>query len=45
MVGMREKGGERFAYHPPSYASGSEGVIGWTPSTDSILVFEWRLGG
>ncbi|XP_060264888.1 FK506-binding protein 15 isoform X15 [Ovis aries] len=42
MVGMR-KGGKRLLIIPPACASGSEGVIGWTPSTDSILVFEVEI--
>ncbi|XP_006865795.1 PREDICTED: FK506-binding protein 15 [Chrysochloris asiatica] len=39
MLGMR-KGGKRLLVIPPSCAAGSEGVIGWSPTTDSILVFE-----
>ncbi|XP_057576498.1 FK506-binding protein 15 isoform X2 [Hippopotamus amphibius kiboko] len=39
MVGMK-KGGKRLLIIPPACAAGSEGVIGWIPSTDSILVFE-----
>ncbi|XP_047380097.1 FK506-binding protein 15 isoform X1 [Sciurus carolinensis] len=39
MLGMR-KGGKRLLIIPPACAAGSEGVIGWTQSTDSILVFE-----
>ncbi|XP_020015933.2 FK506-binding protein 15 isoform X2 [Castor canadensis] len=39
MVGMK-KGGKRLLIVPPACAVGSEGVIGWIPSTDSILVFE-----
>ncbi|KAM4876958.1 FK506-binding protein 15 isoform 2-T2 [Thomomys bottae] len=39
MLGMK-KGGKRLLIVPPSCATGSEGVIGWTPSVDSILVFE-----
>lgn len=39
MLGMK-KGGKRLLIIPPSCAVGSEGVIGWTSSTDSILVFE-----
>ncbi|XP_059957363.1 FK506-binding protein 15 isoform X2 [Mesoplodon densirostris] len=42
MVGMR-KGGKRLLIIPPACAAGSEGVIGWTPSTDSILVFEVEI--
>ncbi|XP_007934956.1 FK506-binding protein 15 [Orycteropus afer afer] len=39
MLGMK-KGGKRLLIIPPSCAAGSEGVIGWTQATDSILVFE-----
>ncbi|XP_062937913.1 FK506-binding protein 15 isoform X2 [Cynocephalus volans] len=39
MLGMK-KGGKRLLIIPPACAAGSEGVIGWTQSTDSILVFE-----
>ncbi|XP_036914954.1 FK506-binding protein 15 isoform X2 [Sturnira hondurensis] len=39
MLGMK-KGGKRLLIIPPACAAGSEGVIGWTPSTDSVLVFE-----
>ncbi|XP_037707085.1 FK506-binding protein 15 isoform X2 [Choloepus didactylus] len=39
MLGMR-KGGKRLLIIPPAYAAGSEGVIGWFQSMDSILVFE-----
>ncbi|XP_045152526.1 FK506-binding protein 15 [Echinops telfairi] len=39
MLGMK-KGGKRLLIIPPSCAAGSEGVIGWTPASDSILVFE-----
>ncbi|KAM9206445.1 FK506-binding protein 15 isoform 2-T2 [Dugong dugon] len=39
MLGMR-KGGKRLLIIPPSCATGSEGVIGWTQATNSILVFE-----
>ncbi|XP_036711029.1 FK506-binding protein 15 isoform X5 [Balaenoptera musculus] len=42
MVGMK-KGGKRLLIIPPACAAGSEGVIGWTPSTDSILVFEVEI--
>ncbi|KAM9700862.1 FK506-binding protein 15 isoform 2-T2 [Dama dama] len=42
MVGMR-KGGKRLLIIPPACTAGSEGVIGWTPSTDSILVFEVEI--
>ncbi|XP_020762277.2 FK506-binding protein 15 [Odocoileus virginianus] len=42
MVGMR-KGGKRLLIIPPACAAGSEGVIGWTPSTDSILVFQVEI--
>ncbi|XP_033283299.1 FK506-binding protein 15 isoform X5 [Orcinus orca] len=42
MVGMR-KGGKRLLIIPPACAAGSEAVIGWTPSTDSILVFEVEI--
>uniref|UniRef100_A0A2K6BVT4 peptidylprolyl isomerase n=1 Tax=Macaca nemestrina TaxID=9545 RepID=A0A2K6BVT4_MACNE len=39
MLGMK-KGGKRLLIVPPACAVGSEGVIGWTQATDSILVFE-----
>ncbi|XP_042551093.1 FK506-binding protein 15 isoform X1 [Dipodomys spectabilis] len=39
MLGMK-KGGKRLLIVPPACATGSEGVIGWTQSADSILVFE-----
>lgn len=39
MLGMT-KGGKRLLFIPPACAAGSEGVIGWTQSMDSILVFE-----
>lgn len=42
MLGMK-KGGKRLLIIPPACAAGSEGVIGWTPSTDSILVFEVEI--
>ncbi|KAF6125166.1 hypothetical protein HJG60_009693 [Phyllostomus discolor] len=42
MLGMR-KGGKRLLIIPPACAAGSEGVIGWTPSTDSVLVFEVEI--
>ncbi|XP_054440486.1 FK506-binding protein 15 [Pteronotus mesoamericanus] len=42
MLGMR-KGGKRLLIIPPACAAGSEGVIGWTQSTDSILVFEVEI--
>uniref|UniRef100_UPI0040385BB7 FK506-binding protein 15 isoform X2 n=1 Tax=Callospermophilus lateralis TaxID=76772 RepID=UPI0040385BB7 len=42
MLGMR-KGGRRLLFIPPACAAGSEGVIGWTQSMDSILVFEVEL--
>ncbi|KAM5328000.1 FK506-binding protein 15 isoform 2-T2 [Glossophaga mutica] len=42
MLGMR-KGGKRLLIIPPACAAGSEGVIGWTPSMDSILVFEVEI--
>uniref|UniRef100_A0A8C3XD71 peptidylprolyl isomerase n=1 Tax=Catagonus wagneri TaxID=51154 RepID=A0A8C3XD71_9CETA len=42
MVGMK-KGGKRLLFIPPACAAGSEGVIGWTQSTDSILVFEVEI--
>ncbi|XP_040819757.1 FK506-binding protein 15 isoform X1 [Ochotona curzoniae] len=38
MLGMT-KGGKRLLFIPPACAAGSEGMIGWTQSTD-ILVFE-----
>ncbi|KAM6183772.1 FK506-binding protein 15 [Erethizon dorsatum] len=39
MLGMK-KGGKRLLIIPPACAAGSEGVIGWTQSMDSVLVFE-----
>ncbi|XP_066112578.1 FK506-binding protein 15 isoform X2 [Saccopteryx bilineata] len=42
MLGMK-KGGKRLLIIPPACATGSEGVIGWTQSTDSILVFEVEI--
>ncbi|KAM8803338.1 FK506-binding protein 15 [Rhynchonycteris naso] len=42
MLGMK-KGGKRLLIIPPACAAGSEGVIGWTQSTDSILVFEVEI--
>ncbi|XP_074187636.1 FK506-binding protein 15 [Rhinolophus sinicus] len=42
MLGMR-KGGKRLLIIPPACAAGSEGVIGWTQSPDSILVFEVEI--
>ncbi|KAM5258586.1 FK506-binding protein 15 isoform 2-T2 [Hipposideros larvatus] len=42
MLGMR-KGEKRLLIIPPACAAGSEGVIGWTQSTDSILVFEVEI--
>ncbi|XP_075416458.1 FK506-binding protein 15 isoform X2 [Tenrec ecaudatus] len=39
MLGMR-KGGKRLLIVPPSCAAGSEGVVGWTQASDSVLVFE-----
>ncbi|XP_069868180.1 FK506-binding protein 15 isoform X3 [Dipodomys merriami] len=39
MLGMK-KGGKRLLIIPPACATGSEGVIGWTQSADSVLVFE-----
>ncbi|XP_024418354.2 FK506-binding protein 15 [Desmodus rotundus] len=42
MLGMR-KGGKRLLIIPPACAAGAEGVIGWTQSTDSILVFEVEI--
>ncbi|XP_054979552.1 FK506-binding protein 15 isoform X2 [Sorex araneus] len=42
MLGMR-KGEKRLLIIPPSCAIGSDGVIGWIPSTDSILVFEVEI--
>ncbi|XP_058379787.1 FK506-binding protein 15 isoform X2 [Diceros bicornis minor] len=42
MLGMK-KGGKRLLIIPPACAAGSEGEIGWTQSTDSILVFEVEI--
>ncbi|KAM7093502.1 FK506-binding protein 15 isoform 2-T2 [Molossus nigricans] len=42
MLGMK-KGGKRLLIIPPACAAGSEGVIGWTQSTDSPLVFEVEI--
>ncbi|XP_032721524.1 FK506-binding protein 15 isoform X4 [Lontra canadensis] len=42
MLGMR-KGGKRLLVIPPACAAGSEGVIGWTQSPDSILVYEVEI--
>lgn len=42
MLGMR-KGGKRLLIIPPACAAGSEGVIGWMPSMDSVLVFEVEI--
>ncbi|XP_029776505.1 FK506-binding protein 15 isoform X2 [Suricata suricatta] len=42
MLGMK-KGGKRLLIIPPACAAGSEGVIGWTPSPDSILVYEVEI--
>ncbi|XP_037019376.2 FK506-binding protein 15 isoform X2 [Artibeus jamaicensis] len=42
MLGMK-KGGKRLLIIPPACATGSEGAIGWTPSMDSILVFEVEI--
>ncbi|KAL1776489.1 FK506-binding protein 15 isoform X1 [Sigmodon hispidus] len=39
LLGMR-KGGKRLIIIPAVHAAASEGVIGWTQSADSILVFE-----
>ncbi|XP_005382746.1 PREDICTED: FK506-binding protein 15 isoform X2 [Chinchilla lanigera] len=39
MLGMK-KGGKRLLIIPPACAAGSEGLVGWTQSADSILVFE-----
>ncbi|XP_028635707.1 FK506-binding protein 15 isoform X3 [Grammomys surdaster] len=39
LLGMK-KGGKRLIVTPSACAAGSEGVIGWTQPTDSILVFE-----
>ncbi|EDL31155.1 mCG15824, isoform CRA_c, partial [Mus musculus] len=39
LLGMK-KGGKRLIITPSACAAGSEGVIGWTQPTDSILVFE-----
>ncbi|XP_023578965.1 FK506-binding protein 15 isoform X2 [Octodon degus] len=39
MLGMK-KGGKRLLIVPPACTAGSEGLVGWTQSTDSILVFE-----
>ncbi|XP_058998019.1 FK506-binding protein 15 isoform X4 [Mustela lutreola] len=42
MLGMR-KGGKRLLVIPPACAAGSEGLIGWTQSLDSILVYEVEI--
>ncbi|XP_076998914.1 FK506-binding protein 15 isoform X2 [Tamandua tetradactyla] len=42
MLGMK-KGGKRLLIIPPACAAGSEGVIGWIQSMDSILVFEVEI--
>lgn len=42
MLGMK-KGGKRLLIIPPACAAGSEGVVGWTQSTDSILAFEVEI--
>ena len=42
MVGMK-KGAKRLLFIPPACAAGSEGVIGWSHSTDSIRVFEVEI--
>ncbi|XP_044937664.1 FK506-binding protein 15 isoform X4 [Mustela putorius furo] len=42
MLGMR-KGGKRLLVIPPACAAGSEGLIGWTQSPDSILVYEVEI--
>ncbi|XP_077626024.1 FK506-binding protein 15 isoform X2 [Crocuta crocuta] len=42
MLGMK-KGGKRLLVIPPACAAGSEGVIGWTHSPDSILVYEVEI--
>ncbi|KAF3821159.1 hypothetical protein GH733_011312 [Mirounga leonina] len=42
MLGMR-KGGKRLLVIPPACAAGSEGVVGWTQSPDSILVYEVEI--
>lgn len=39
LLGMK-KGGKRLIITPSACAAASEGVIGWTQPTDSILVFE-----
>ncbi|XP_036033405.1 FK506-binding protein 15 isoform X1 [Onychomys torridus] len=39
LLGMK-KGGKRLIIIPSACAAGSEGVIGWTQPTDSVLVFE-----
>ncbi|CAH6790441.1 FK506-binding protein 15 isoform X2 [Phodopus roborovskii] len=39
LLGMK-KGGKRLIIIPSACAAASEGVIGWTQPTDSILVFE-----
>ncbi|XP_029419618.1 FK506-binding protein 15 isoform X2 [Nannospalax galili] len=39
LLGMK-KGGKRLLIIPSACAAGSGGVMGWTQSTDSILVFE-----
>ncbi|XP_033614876.1 FK506-binding protein 15 [Fukomys damarensis] len=42
MLGMK-KGGKRLLIVPATCAAGSEGVIGWTQSADSVLVFEVEI--
>lgn len=42
--GGHEERREAVAYHPPACALlALKGVIGWTPRTDSILVFEVEI--
>lgn len=42
MLGMK-KGGKRLLVIPPACAAGSDGVIGWTHSPDSVLVYEVEI--